>query len=100
MPFRTLGITSYSSAVYKFVPDVAMRFFRALGSDPVAVRRLLTQFYLPLAKLRARRSGYAVSVIKADLRVTGFDCGPVSAPLVDFSQEETQALAALVQTNA
>jgi 5-dehydro-4-deoxyglucarate dehydratase len=100
VPYRGLGITSYSSAVYNFVPVLAMRFFRALNSDPADVRRLLERFYIPLAKLRSRRRGYAVSVVKAGLRVCGFDCGPVRPPLVDFTAEECDALRKLVEDNA
>jgi 5-dehydro-4-deoxyglucarate dehydratase len=101
LPYRALGVTSYSSAAYNFAPFVAMRFFRALETGPQTVNELLDSFYLPMSKLRTRRRGYAVSIVKAGLRVSGHDCGPVRPPLVDFSPEEAQELLLrLIEANA
>jgi hypothetical protein len=42
------------------------------------------------------RRGYAVSIVKAGLRVEGTARGPVRAPLVDLSREEDARLAELI----
>jgi 5-dehydro-4-deoxyglucarate dehydratase len=95
--FKGLGITNYSSAVFNFVPSVARAFYEALvKSDGPAMDRLLEAFYRPLADLRDRRIGYAVSLIKAGMRAVGKPAGPVRPPLVDCSPEEEEKLKAII----
>jgi 5-dehydro-4-deoxyglucarate dehydratase len=95
--FKGLGIVNYSSAVFNFVPTIARAFYDALvKGDGPAMDRLLDGFYRPLAELRDRRKGYAVSLIKAGLRAVGKPAGPVRPPLVDCSPEETESLKAII----
>ena len=47
--------------------------------------------------LRNRRKGYAVSIVKAGLRVVGRSAGPVRPPLVDLTADEQSELARMVQ---
>jgi 5-dehydro-4-deoxyglucarate dehydratase len=87
------GVTTYSSAVFNFVPELALGFFNALRQgDRATTARLLTGFFRPFGAIRDRRRGYAVSIIKAGLRVTGHGCGPVRPPLTDLSDAETDEL--------
>lgn len=95
--FKGLGITNYSSAVFNFVPALARAFYEALvKGDGPTTDRLLDAFYRPLADLRDRRKGYAVSLIKSGLRVIGKPAGPVRPPLVDCSPEEEEKLKAII----
>ncbi|TXI02161.1 MAG: 5-dehydro-4-deoxyglucarate dehydratase [Rhizobium sp.] len=91
------GVTTYSSAVFNFVPALAQRFYKALRShDQTTVNDILKTFFFPLVALRNRRRGYAVSIIKAGLRVVGREPGPVRPPLVDLTSEEMTALEEIV----
>lgn len=94
------GVTTYSSAVFNFVPALAQRFYKALraGNQPV-VDQILTEFFFPFVALRNRRKGYAVSIIKAGLRATGQQSGPVRPPLTDLTADEMTLLERLVQAN-
>ncbi|HET7212820.1 MAG TPA: 5-dehydro-4-deoxyglucarate dehydratase [Terriglobia bacterium] len=95
--FKGLGITNYSSAVFNFVPAIARAFYKELMTgDGWAMDRLLQSFYRPLADLRDRRKGYAVSLIKAGLRAVGKSAGPVRPPLMDCSPEEEEKLKAII----
>ncbi|MFH8349388.1 5-dehydro-4-deoxyglucarate dehydratase [Streptomyces sp. NPDC018045] len=97
LAYRGLGIRRYSSAVFAFAPEIATAFHRAFtGGDDAVVNRLLDGFYRPLADLRSRRRGYAVSLVKAGVRLRGPDVGPVRPPLVDPAPEHVEALAALI----
>lgn len=99
--YRSIGIHSYSSAVFTFLPTLARRFFDALHSGQrTQVRQMLDRFYEPLVKLRDRKHGYAVSIVKAGLRVTGRDAGPVRPPLLDLNAEEEGRLAKLIEDAA
>lgn len=92
------GIRSYSSAVFTFLPDVAKRFFAAVeGQDVAESSRLLHEFYLPLIALRRRRRGYAVSIVKAGLRLVGQPAGPVRPPLTDLTPDELDELERLIR---
>ncbi len=95
------GVTTYSSAVFNFVPALAQRFYRALrDGNQTVVNEILLDFFFPFVALRNRRKGYAVSIIKAGLRVLGDDPGPVRPPLTDLTREELKLLEGLVRANA
>ena len=95
--FKGLGITNYSSAVFNFVPTIAKAFHEALvKGDGLAMDRMLHVFYRPLADLRDRKKGYAVSLIKAGLRAVGKSAGPVRPPLIDCSPEEEERLKGII----
>jgi 5-dehydro-4-deoxyglucarate dehydratase len=95
--YRALGVDSYSSAVLCFVPEIAGAFFTAVErDDEEAVRTLLTEFYLPFAKLRETTPGYAVSLVKAGARLGGLRAGPVRPPLRDVSPEHLAELEAII----
>ncbi|GAA4989726.1 5-dehydro-4-deoxyglucarate dehydratase [Nonomuraea thailandensis] len=97
--YRGLGVNLYSSAVFAFSPEISLAFYKAVtGGDEVLVQRLLTDFYLPLVRLRDLVPGYAVSLVKAAVRMRGLDVGGVRAPLVDPSDEHLRALERLVRT--
>ncbi|GAA0399863.1 putative 5-dehydro-4-deoxyglucarate dehydratase [Acrocarpospora corrugata] len=89
--YRAIGVTLYSSAVFAFAPEIALAFLR--GHD-----RLLAEFYAPLVRLRSRVPGYAVSLVKAGVRLRGLDVGPVRPPLTDLSPEHLDELDGLIKT--
>jgi 5-dehydro-4-deoxyglucarate dehydratase len=95
--YKALGVPVYSSAVFNFIPKTAITFYEALrNNDTETTTRILKEFFLPYVAIRNRRAGYAVSIVKAGARIVGHDGGPVRAPLLDLSNEESEALAALI----
>jgi len=99
--YKALGTPVYSSAVFNFVPQLAMDFYNAIATDDKATQlRLIDNFFLPLLEIRNRKAGYAVSMIKAGARLVGHDAGPVRAPLTDLTPEEHEMLGALIKKNA
>ena len=58
---------------------------------------MLRDFYYPFARIRDRKTGYAVSAIKAGVRLRGFAAGPVRAPLTDLTAEEEAMMAELIR---
>ena len=94
------GFGTYSSAVFNFVPELAKRFYDTLRTGDRAAREaILLSFFYPFMELRSRRKGYAVSAIKAGVRLVGFDAGPVRAPLDDLTMEEESVLQELIAQN-
>ncbi|MET9848626.1 5-dehydro-4-deoxyglucarate dehydratase [Streptomyces ossamyceticus] len=96
--YRGVGVTLYSSAVFCFAPEIAQAFHRALdtGDDPT-VRRLLDGFYRPFVDLRAKGRGYAVSLVKAGVRLRGLDVGEVRPPLHEPAEEHVKQLGQLIE---
>ena len=91
------GFTTYSSAVFNFVPGLANDFYTALrGGDRATCERLLKDFFYPFMAIRNRQKGYAVSAIKAGVRLQGFAAGKVRSPLTDLSQDEEAMLDMLI----
>ncbi|WP_428412667.1 5-dehydro-4-deoxyglucarate dehydratase [Pararhizobium sp.] len=91
------GFTTYSSAVFNFVPALAIDFYKALrAGDRAKCEAYLNDFFYPFMTIRNRSKGYAVSAVKAGVRLQGFDAGPVRAPLKDLSSEEMSMMEALI----
>lgn len=94
------GFSTYSSAVFNFVPALSQSFYKAvLARDTATTQRILNDFFYPFMAIRNRRKGYAVSAIKAGVRLAGFDAGAVRSPLTDLSEEEVDMLSALIARN-
>jgi len=97
--YRALGVPTYSSAVFNFVPRTAMQFYEAHTRGEHAVTdRLIRDFFLPYLELRNRCEGYAVSIVKAGATLVGHSAGPVRPPLTDLEPHEAEALRALIVT--
>lgn len=95
--FHGLGLSTYSSAVFNFVPKLALRFYRALNTnDNATMAQILDEFFFPFVALRDRQKGYAVSMIKAGVELIGHAAGPVRAPLTNVTPQEKEQLKALI----
>lgn len=97
--YRGAGMPTYSSAVFNFVPEVALKFHGAFQKgDDATCEQMLRDFYYPFARIRDRKAGYAVSAVKAGVRLRGFEAGPVRAPLTDLSEEEMDMMQKLIDS--
>ncbi|MFB4371415.1 MULTISPECIES: 5-dehydro-4-deoxyglucarate dehydratase [unclassified Pseudomonas] len=96
--YKALGVPVYSSAVFNFIPKTAMDFYHAIAKDDHAtVAKIIDDFFLPYLDIRNRKAGYAVSIVKAGAKISGYDAGPVRAPLTDLLPDEYEKLAALIK---
>jgi 5-dehydro-4-deoxyglucarate dehydratase len=96
--YKAMGTPVYSSAVFNFVPQLAMDFYHATAAgDTDTTNRLLDEFFLPYLEIRNRKGGYAVSIIKAGARVVGHGAGPVRPPLTDLTPAEDEMLLDLIK---
>ncbi|UYM03412.1 5-dehydro-4-deoxyglucarate dehydratase [Solicola gregarius] len=98
LPLLQLGVTTYSSAIFNFVPEFALDFYAAVrAQDQAKVYAMLNAFVIPYTEVRDRRRGYAVSIVKAGMRVVGRSAGPVRPPLTDLTEHEFANLDELVK---
>jgi 5-dehydro-4-deoxyglucarate dehydratase len=97
LPYLELGITTYSSAIFNFLPNFALEFYAAVRRrDHAAVFASLRELVLPYIQIRNRRKGYAVSIVKAGMKAVGRPAGPVRPPLTDLTEAEYQELTKLI----
>src|SRR5271156_1439408 len=97
LPYLELGVTTYSSAIFNFLPDFALEFYAAVRRrDHAAVFAGLRELVLPYIQIRNRRKGYAVSIVKAGMKAVGRSAGPVRPPLIDLTAGEQEELTRLI----
>lgn len=98
LPLLQMGMSTYSSAMFNFVPEFALAFYRDVrAQDRVAVNEKLTRFVLPYLEIRDRGKGFGVSIVKAGMKAVGRPVGPVRPPLRDLNEREQADLAALIE---
>ena len=99
VPYFAAGFTTYSSAVYNFMPKVAQRFYAAVKSgDTKTTDEILQKFFIPYIALRNRKRGYAVSIVKAGMKIMGRSAGPVRPPLTDLAPAELEDLGKILHS--
>lgn len=95
--YLEMGVTTYSSAIFNFMPEWAVAFYKAVRArDKATVERQLNEFVLPYIALRNRGKGYAVSIVKAGCDLVGRPAGPVRSPLTGLRPDELAELDALI----
>lgn len=96
--FNAVGVTTYSSAVFNFVPALAQRFYKAMrAGDRGTMAAILEGFFFEFARIRDRETGYPVSIIKAGVELIGRTPGPVRPPLTNLTADEKAMLAKLIE---
>lgn len=97
LPYLEMGVTTYSSAIFNFLPEFAQNFYAAVRRrDHAMVYKELRDFVLPYIDIRNRHKGYAVSIVKAGMRAVGRPAGPVRTPLTDLDATEIESLTKLI----
>lgn len=92
------GVTTYSSAILTFLPEVATAFGTAFKRrDSLVMQDLLDRAILPFADIRRRSPGYAVALVKAGARLRGVEVGSVRPPLADPSPSDLADLQDLLR---
>jgi 5-dehydro-4-deoxyglucarate dehydratase len=94
-------VNTYSSAVFNFMPEMANKFYKALrAGDQAVVTAIIKDFFIPFCRLRDRKKGYAVSLIKAGATLMGQSAGNVRAPLTMPTASEVAELEAIIKKNS
>lgn len=96
--YLEMGVTTYSSAIFNFMPEWALKFYRAVRArDHQTIRDELNAFVLPYIALRNQGNGYAVSIVKAGVEAIGRPAGSVRHPLTELSPAQKVELSTLIQ---
>lgn len=98
LPLLKMGVSTYSSAMYNFIPEFALDFYSAVrNEDQARVNAKLTEFVLPYLDIRNLGQGYGVSIVKAGLKSVGRPVGSVRPPLRNLLTPEQERLDSLVK---
>ncbi|MGH7005990.1 MAG: dihydrodipicolinate synthase family protein, partial [Alphaproteobacteria bacterium] len=96
--YAAMGVPTYSSAIFNFVPRTAVEFHHAVRDGDAATRdAILRDFLIPYLKIRNRQPGYAVGIVKAGVDLVGHGAGHVRAPLSDLTADERAELSLLIR---
>lgn len=97
LPYLTMGVTTYSSALFNFMPNFGRSFYQAIRqNDIAAIKTGLRDFVLPYTAIRNRAPGYAVSIVKAGAQIVGRPAGGVRAPLTNLDPVSMADLTELI----
>src|SRR4051812_24712998 len=97
LPYLEMGVSTYSSAIFNFLPDWALRFYRAVRArDRATVIQGLNQFVLPSVVRRKRGGVYAVWFVRAGMTAVGGHPGPARPPLTELTRDERAELQSLI----
>jgi len=95
--YLSIGVNTYSSAAFNFVPELANHFYKSLrAGDHSTVADITRKFFIPFVRLRSRKNGYAVSLIKAGAKIIGKSAGDVRPPLSMPTQAEVKELEKII----
>lgn len=95
--YMSIGVNTYSSAVFNFVPELANKFYADLRSgNKASVASILKEFFIPFVRLRNKNKGYAVSLIKAGTELIGKGAGNVRYPLQMPTASEIRELEEII----
>lgn len=99
--YLSIGVNTYSSAAFNFVPDLANKFYKSLrAGDTATVADITRNFYIPFVRLRSKKNGYAVSLIKAGAKIIGKSAGDVRPPLTMPTDAEVDELKRIIEQSA
>jgi 5-dehydro-4-deoxyglucarate dehydratase len=99
--YLSIGVNTYSSAAFNFVPELANTFYKALrAGDKETVKSISQKFYIPLVRLRGKKQGYAVSLIKAGAKLIGKSAGDVRPPLCMPNETDLAELKRIIDQNS
>jgi 5-dehydro-4-deoxyglucarate dehydratase len=97
LPYLTMGVTTYSSAIFNFLPKFALSFYDAVRrSETATINSGLQRFVLPYTAIRDRGRGYAVSIVKAGVAAIGRGNDLIRPPLTRLDAKSMDDLKELI----
>jgi len=96
--YLAIGVNTYSSAVFNFMPELAIHFYKSLrAGNKAEVDLIIKEFFIPFVRLRSEKKGYAVSLIKAGAKLIERSAGEVRPPLAMPTANEVARLEHIIK---
>ncbi|WP_184404165.1 5-dehydro-4-deoxyglucarate dehydratase [Geomicrobium halophilum] len=92
--YAPLGFNCYSSAISNYIPHISRKFYQALqDGDQQTVNEIYDTVILPINRIRNKRKGYAVALIKAGMEIVGLPVtNTVRPPVTPVEQDHYEEL--------
>ncbi|MFC4557823.1 5-dehydro-4-deoxyglucarate dehydratase [Virgibacillus kekensis] len=97
--YLPLGFNCYSSAISNYIPHISRKFYDALlADDKQTVNEIYEDVILPINRIRKKRKGYAVALIKAGMEIVGLPVKTtVRPPVVPVEKEHYEELKEILE---
>ena len=83
------GAAAFTSGIVNFAPQLTLAVWEAGAAGNMdELHRLVAEQIRPLAKLRERRKGYHITVVKEAMNLLGLPGGNVRSPLTPLAPED------------
>jgi len=83
------GAAAFTSGIVNFAPELTLAVWEAGATGNMdALNQLVAEQIRPLAKLRERRKGYHITVVKEAMNLLGLPGGNVRSPLTPLAPED------------
>jgi 5-dehydro-4-deoxyglucarate dehydratase len=93
VPYCAAGAQGMTSGIVNFVPQLSLAVWEAsMAGRWDEARTLIAQKVRPLARLRARRNGYSIAVIKEAMNLLGMPGGCTRSPISPLSSPDRDEL--------
>lgn len=92
-PYAAAGAQAITSGIVNLDPGLTRAVWDAANAaDWATLSRLLSERVRPIARLRERRKGYPIAVIKEAMNLLGMPGGHVRSPLVPLTDQDRHDL--------
>ena len=97
VPYFAAGARAFTSGIVNFAPQLSLRVWE-LGSTGQfeLLERFIAEHIRPIVKLREKRKGYSVAVIKEAMQMLGYCASTVRLPLMPMLEEDRAELCSLL----
>lgn len=93
VPYCAAGAQGMTSGIVNFAPQLSLAVWEASKAGRWdEARALIAQKIRPLARLRARRNGYSIAVIKEAMNLLGMPGGCTRSPIIPLSSPDRNEL--------
>jgi 5-dehydro-4-deoxyglucarate dehydratase len=87
------GAIGFTTGLANFAPEIPLSILHAARENDVErLHRLVSTQAMPLARLRAKRKGYSIVVIKEAMNLLGLPAGPCRLPLTPLLPADREEL--------
>jgi len=97
--YLNLGFKSYSSAISNYIPHISIKYYHALlNGNKAEAREIYENVILPIHRIRKKKKGYAVALIKAGMEIVGLPVGTnVRPPVTPVEKEHYEELEHIIK---
>lgn len=98
-PYFAVGAGAFTSGIVNFAPKLSLAVWEAGHAGRWdELNALVATKVQPLARLRERRNGYHIAVVKEAMNLLGLPGGGVRSPLLPLAEEDRKELRRILAT--